>query len=93
MLRDNRHLPGFEEDHPASVFQDGRDIRGNIVFILAETYDHATRITDARAYDFIGFISREEHDTVGALDLIEGSASGFGQVETAGMIMFNQVNQ
>ena len=74
------------------MFEDGGDIGGDEVLAFAQPDDHAAGVADAGADHLVRLVSREQDDAVRALDLLEGAAGGFGQVEAGSDVALDQLD-
>ncbi len=70
---DDRHLARFEENHPASMLENGRDIRGDEHLTLPQPDHHPAGIADAGGDDLIRLERRQHHHPVGALQVEQGA--------------------
>src|SRR6185436_3371859 len=84
------HVAVHEKEHVAGVVQNGRDVGGHEVLVVAET-DHGRRSGTDR-YDLIGIAAGDDGQGEHAVDLLDGGADGGLQGGIlAVVILFDQV--
>ena len=62
----------------AGIFQDGRNVGGDVVFAFAETHDERAVLADGN--HAVGFLAAENAQRVGAFDLVNGQAQRLNHV-------------
>ena len=75
---DRGHLALAEDEHSLGVRDDGRDVRGDVVLVLAQADDQ--RRVEPRADQELGVVAREHGQRVGAFDALQRGTDGGQEV-------------
>lgn len=89
---DHRHLPAFQKNHPAGIFEDGGYVGGDEHFVIAKPEGDAAGVADAGADEAIRLISAHQDDGAGSLKMAERPTSGFVQRQPAGHVALGQLH-
>ena len=87
LRRQHRHIAIGQKKHVARVTQNGGDVGGHEVFVIAQPDHHGRSI--ARRHNLIRVRPRDEHQGEHAREFLDGGAHGFFQV--AAEMLLHQV--